>query len=95
LVRLNKAFRARPLSHVIAPHIVDGCPLGFAAIAAVFMNVIRIGIQVVMPQTGTSPKQPPPQADAQHKSASVALAADAPKQAPPPPGMGKLLDKTV
>jgi hypothetical protein len=60
------------------------------------MSVIRIGVQVIMPQTGTSPKQtPPPQGDAQRDSANAAFAADAPKQAPPPPGMGKLLDKTV
>jgi hypothetical protein len=44
-----------------------------------------------MPKTGTSPKERPPQPtnarDADH--------APAPQQAPPPPGMGKLVDKTA
>jgi hypothetical protein len=59
------------------------------------MSASSIGIQVIMPETGTSPKQtPPPQPDKHHDSGNAAFG-DAPKQAPPPPGMGKLLDKTV
>ena len=54
------------------------------------MNTNSIGIQVIMPKTGTSPQQSPPQ------QASAREAANAPpKQAPPPPGMGKLVDKMV
>ena len=60
------------------------------------MSVTRIGIQVIMPQTGTSPKQTPPlQPDTLRDSGNDALASNAAKQAPPPPGMGKLVDKTV
>jgi hypothetical protein len=61
------------------------------------MSAITIGIQVIMAETGTSPKQtPPPRPDKNHDSGNAAFAADAaPKQAPPPPGMGKLVDKTV
>jgi hypothetical protein len=63
------------------------------------MSAITIGIQVIMPKTGTSPEQtPPPQSPSKRTSDSdnAALVADAvAKQAPPPPGMGKLVDKTV
>jgi hypothetical protein len=63
------------------------------------MSTSRIGIQVIMPKTGKSPKQtPPPQSPSEHISESddAAVVADAvATQAPPPPGMGKLLDKTV
>ena len=50
-----------------------------------------IGIQVIMPKTGTSP-QSRPQQQANDREADNAPPA---KQAPPPPGMGKLVDKTV
>jgi hypothetical protein len=55
------------------------------------MNASSIGIQVIMPKTGTSPQQTPQQ------QANAREADDAParKQAPPPPGMGKLVDKTA
>ena len=54
------------------------------------MSVSSIGIQVILPKTGTSPEQTPPQ------PANTREADDAPpRQAPPPPGMGKLVDKTV
>jgi hypothetical protein len=55
-----------------------------------FMNASSIGIQVIMPKTGTSPQQSPPQ-QANARDADNAP----PKQAPPPPGMGKFVDKTV
>jgi hypothetical protein len=55
------------------------------------MSAGSIGIQVIMPKTGTSPQQknPPQQANAREADNAT------PKQAPPPPGMGKLVDKTV
>jgi hypothetical protein len=53
------------------------------------MSASSIGIQTIMPQTGTSPQTPPPQ------PANDRDADDVPKQAPPPPGMGKFVDKTV
>ena len=49
-----------------------------------------IGIQVIMPKTGTSPEQSP----SQQANAREAESAP-PKQAPPPPGMGQYVDKTV
>lgn len=57
------------------------------------MSVISIGTQVIMPKTGTSP-QSRPQQQANDRDAAD-LAAVAARQAPPPPGMGKHVDKTV
>ncbi|MEP7029969.1 MAG: hypothetical protein ABI830_03450 [Pseudolabrys sp.] len=54
------------------------------------MSAISIGIQVIMPKTGTSPKDTPP------PPANDNVADDAPadsRRAPPPPGMGRLVDK--
>ena len=60
------------------------------------MSAITIGIQVIMPKTGTSPKEtPPPPVNDDRDSNTAALAVDSAKQAPPPPGMGKLVDKTA
>jgi hypothetical protein len=60
------------------------------------MSATTIGIQVIMPKTGTSPKQTPPPPANDRDSGNAAFPADAvAKQAPPPPGMGKLVDKTV
>jgi hypothetical protein len=56
-----------------------------------FMSDGSIGIQVIIPKTGTSP-QSRPQQQANDREADNAPPA---KQAPPPPGMGKLVDKTV
>ena len=56
------------------------------------MSAITIGIQTIMPKTGTSPKDPPPQ------PASAPDTDKAPsesRQAPPPAGMGKFVDKTA
>ncbi len=56
-----------------------------------------IGIQVIMPKTGTSPHDtPPPQSEESHDSDHETMIAEAvAKQGPPPEGMGKLVDKTV
>jgi hypothetical protein len=61
------------------------------------MNVVTIGIQTIMPDTGTSQQHAPqPQPDDAHYTDNDALVADAvAKQGPPPPGMGKLVDKTA
>jgi hypothetical protein len=62
------------------------------------MSVITIGIQTIMPKTATTPQDSPPQpesASARYTD-NAALVADAvAKQAPPLPGTGQLLDKTV
>jgi hypothetical protein len=54
------------------------------------MSVSSIGIQIIMPKTGTSPQSAPQQQSNDREADN----APAPKQAPPP-GMGKLVDKTA
>jgi hypothetical protein len=51
------------------------------------MSAINIGIQVIMPKTGTSQQPSPPKPA--NDNASVAA------QQAPPPGMGRLVDKMV
>ena len=53
-------------------------------------SVNGVGIKIVMPKTGASPDFDLP------RRADERANDDEPRrQAPPPPGMGKLLDKTV
>jgi len=63
------------------------------------MIASSIGIQTIMPETGTSAQQQhaaPPQAETERGVDYEAMIADAvARQAPPPPGMGKLVDKTI
>ena len=47
------------------------------------------GVQFVNAKTGRSPKRQPPQPENEHDADSVD------EQASPPPGMGKLMDKTA
>jgi hypothetical protein len=55
------------------------------------MCAVTIGIQTIMPKTGTSPQETPPQpANARETDSAPSV-----KQAPLPPGMGKLVDKTA
>jgi hypothetical protein len=56
------------------------------------MCASSIGIQTIMPKTGTSPQQTPPQPANERDTAASAVAKQAP---PPPPGMGKFVDKTA
>jgi hypothetical protein len=64
--------------------------------AADVVHVVTIGIQTIMPDTATPQQQPPPQPDGGRYLDNAALIADAvAKQAPPPEGMGKLVDKTA
>jgi hypothetical protein len=58
---------------------------------AAFMAVSDIGIQVIMPKTGTSPRSTPQQQANEREDAARPVV----RQAPPPPGMGKLVDKTA
>jgi hypothetical protein len=61
------------------------------------MNVVAIGIQTIMRDTGTRQQEAPqPQPKDARLGDDAALVADAvAKQGPPPPGMGKLVDKTA
>ena len=56
-----------------------------------FMSDCSIGIQVIMPKTGTSPKSTPAQQANEREAATPPVT----RQAPPPPGMGKFVDKTA
>jgi hypothetical protein len=55
------------------------------------MAVSDIGIQVIMPKTGTSPKSTPQQQANDREDATEHVV----RQAPPPPGMGRLVDRTA
>lgn len=55
------------------------------------MSVSDIGIQVIMPKTGTSAKATPQQQANEREAAAAAVV----RQAAPPPGMGKFVDKTA
>ena len=57
------------------------------------MSASSIGIQIIMPETGTSPQTPPPRPQSQ--PANDNAADDTPKPAPPQPGLGKFVDKLV
>ena len=63
------------------------------------MSISSIGIQTIMPKTGTSqaPQQQPTanDNDADDMATEAAIADAVSHQAPPPPGMGKLIDKSV
>ncbi len=55
------------------------------------MAVSDTGIQVIMPKTGTSPKSTPQQQANERDDTTAQVT----RQCPPPPGMGKLVDKTA
>jgi hypothetical protein len=59
------------------------------------MHVVTIGIQTIMPDTGTPQEQPSQQPDDAHFDNDALIADAVAKQGPPPPGMGMLLDKTA
>jgi len=63
------------------------------------MSVSSIGIQTILPKTGTSqsphsPLEPPANDNAGGNEADEAAVAAA-ESAAPPPGMGKFIDKTA
>ena len=55
-----------------------------------FMAGSTIGIQLIMPKTGTSPKATPEQQASERDAAAQPVV-----KAPPPPGMGKIVDKVA
>jgi hypothetical protein len=55
-----------------------------------FMSGSTIGIQLIMPKTGTSPKDRPEQQVSEREAATQPVV-----KAPPPPGMGKIVDKVA
>jgi hypothetical protein len=61
-----------------------------------------IGIQMILPKTGISPRLPPTQAGGDRDPGDAVVGVDAvvrqappPSPSPPPPGMGKLVDRTA
>jgi hypothetical protein len=70
-------------------HIVEGRRLSSAPqLEVTFMADISIGIQLIMPKTGTSPNTTPQQQAGERDAATAPVV-----KAPPPPGMGKIVDK--
>jgi hypothetical protein len=55
-----------------------------------FMPGSTIGIQLIMPKTGTSPKATPEQQASEREVPPQPVV-----KAPPPPGMGKIVDKVA
>ena len=53
-----------------------------------FMSGSTIGIQLIMPKTGTSPKTTPEQQASEREAATQPVV-----KAPPAPGTGKIVDK--
>ncbi len=71
-------------------------PYAAASIESPVISASTIGIQTIMPQTGTSPQTPPPpQSQPANDNVADTSQDSAPKPAPPPPGMGKFVDKTI
>jgi hypothetical protein len=56
------------------------------------MSVISIGIQTIMPKTGTTQQSPPQQPANDNDANDAQITA---KHAPPPQGMGRFVDKSV
>jgi hypothetical protein len=60
------------------------------------MSVSSIGIQMILPNTGVTPKSPTPPPGRDRDGGEAVVAVDAVvRQAPPPPGMGKKVDKSA
>ena len=61
------------------------------------MSVSSIGIQMILPKTGTSPKSPPPPSGDRPDAVTTTAVTmeDAVKRPPPSPGTGKVIDKVA
>ncbi len=59
------------------------------------MSDSSIGIQMIEPKTATSPKSPPSTPKERDRVNAAFTEQPVTRQAPPPPGMGKLVDKTA
>ena len=59
------------------------------------MSVSSIGIQMIEPKTATSSKSPPSSPKERDRVNAAFTADTVTRQPPPPPGMGKLVDKTA
>jgi len=59
------------------------------------MSDSSIGIQMIEPKTATSPKSPPATPKERDRANAAFTSEAVTRQSPPPPGMGKLVDKTA
>ena len=72
-------------------HIIESWGLVLRSeLEVTFMSGSTIGIQLIMPKTGTSPRETPEQQAREREMATQPAV-----KAPPPPGMGKIVDKTA
>jgi hypothetical protein len=89
---VNETFLHTPGISTWVTHKIETCNHIFLPQLEVeFMCDSSIGIQVIMPKTGTSPKSTPQHQANEREAAAPPIV----RQAPPPPGMGKLVDKTA
>ncbi|MEJ2625174.1 MAG: hypothetical protein P8Z80_11690 [Pseudolabrys sp.] len=59
------------------------------------MSVSSIGIQMIEPQTATSSKSTPPSSQDRARENAAFTSEPVTQKPPPPPGMGKLVDKSA
>lgn len=59
------------------------------------MSTISIGVQTIMPRTGTSPQHSPTQEANEREAAAAPVEMRQSAPPPPPPGQGKHVDKYV
>lgn len=89
---VNESFPDRARFRLSATDKIETCTLRLLPqLEVAFMAVSDIGIQVIMPKTGTSPKSTPQQQANERDDTTAQVT----RQCPPPPGMGKLVDKTA
>lgn len=92
LETVNESFPDSVGFSPLATDKIEACaPTLPSQLEVAFMAVSDIGIQLIMPKTGTSPKSTPQQQANDREDAAPPVV----RQAPPPPGMGKLVDKTA
>jgi hypothetical protein len=88
---VNKTFRGSLGFGSGQTDIVESCGLILPPnLDVTIMSGSTIGIQLIMPKTGTSPKATPEQQASEREAATQPVV-----KAPPPPGMGKIVDKVA
>jgi hypothetical protein len=88
---VNKTFRGNVEFGAGRTDIIESCGLILPPeLEMTFISGCTIGIQIIMPKTGTSPKATPEQQASEREAATQPVV-----KAPPPPGMGKIVDKVA
>ena len=88
---VNKTFRGNVEFGAGRTDIIESCGLILPPeLEMTFISGSTIGIQILMPKTGTSPKATPEQQASEREAATQPVV-----KAPPPPGMGKIVDKVA